>query len=133
MLRLRKRVFADGLGWKLHIDEDGREVDQFDDADAEYSALISKGQILAYGRLRRTDKPSLLFDVYPNLIDNDSLTRGSDIWKVRASGPHLILSPAGAKDGWAGWLPMRNSASVSRVQNISAASRMKAWRRCCRA
>jgi cytochrome P450/N-acyl-L-homoserine lactone synthetase len=89
MLRLRKRVFADEKGWQLTIDEDGREIDQFDDEDAEYSALIRSGAIAAYGRMRSTEKPSLLFDVYPTLVDPGPVSRGAHIWE----GTRLGTSP----------------------------------------
>ncbi len=94
MLRLRKLVFADQLGWRLHIDDSGREVDGFDDEDAEYSALVAVGRIVAYGRLRRADKPSLLFDVYPQLIDDSALlVRGVDIWEGTRLGTSPDLAP----------------------------------------
>ena len=36
MFRLRKRVFADRLGWEVDCTEDGREIDKFDALDPAY-------------------------------------------------------------------------------------------------
>ena len=95
MLRLRKRVFSDTLGWHLMIDEEGREIDQFDDEHSEYTAMISGGRIMAYGRLRSTDRPSLLFDVYSHLIDAwRPAPRGPDVWEGTRLGTSPDVPPA---------------------------------------
>lgn len=90
ILRLRKEVFIDYLGWPLKVDSEGREIDSFDNEHAEYSAVVSKGEIMAFGRLLPTEKKSLLFDVFGELIEYpDMIERGPAVWE----GTRLAVHP----------------------------------------
>ncbi|WP_298670740.1 acyl-homoserine-lactone synthase [uncultured Sphingomonas sp.] len=68
MFRARKEVFIDLLKWDLPVLADEFEVDQFDDADAEYLILMDgEGSHRASTRLLRTDRAHLLGNLYPHL------------------------------------------------------------------
>lgn len=68
MFRARKEVFIDLLKWDLPALAGAFEVDQFDDADAEYLVLMENGlSHRASARLLRTDQAHLLGDLYPHL------------------------------------------------------------------
>ncbi len=95
LLRIRNQVFVCDLGWPLTVDEDGREIDEFDTPQAEYSALVSNGAIKAYGRLISTAQPSLLFDVYGRLVENEDLIeRGETVWEGTRLGTARDVSPS---------------------------------------
>ena len=103
---MRREIFVDRLGWKLHVDEKGREVDQFDTRDAEYSAVVHQGKVMAYGRLLPTDKPNLLFDVYGFLMDGDiKLERSPLVWEGTRLGTALDI-PAEERSHWLSFLVM---------------------------
>lgn len=70
-MRMRKRVFVDGLGWPVHTDEEGRERDQFDCDDANYLVVVSRGRIKSSGRALPACRPTLLYDVYGHIIDDE--------------------------------------------------------------
>ena len=87
LLRTRRQVFVDTLDWPLKVDDEGREIDQFDNEHAEHCALVSGGELKAYGRLLPTEKQSLLYDVYGWLIDHpDLLERGNTVWEGTRMG-----------------------------------------------
>ena len=49
-LRLRKRIFVDGLGWPLWCDR-GLEQDQYDNPNAKYSLVLKNDRVVAGARL----------------------------------------------------------------------------------
>lgn len=67
----RKRVFIDTLRWNLPHEAE-RELDVFDDEDAEYLIIAdgTTGDHLASLRLLRTDRPHLMSEVFPFLCEN---------------------------------------------------------------
>jgi len=70
MFAARKQVFVDLLKWDLPVLEGLYEVDQFDDASAEYLILLdADGRHRASARLLRTDQPHILGSLYPELCD----------------------------------------------------------------
>jgi len=62
--RLRHVVFVEERRWETLRRPDGREIDQFDDADAVHLIAAEDGVVLGYARLRSTVKPHLLADVH---------------------------------------------------------------------
>ena len=68
-MRLRKEVFIDELKWPHLMAEDGREIDQFDTADAVYLIVTSgdDNRVLGNLRLLPTSKPHLLSTVHRGL------------------------------------------------------------------
>ena len=66
----RKAVFVDYLKWDLEH-EDGRELDAFDDVEAQYLILQGPcGRHLGSVRLLSTEGPHLLRDVFPFMCDS---------------------------------------------------------------
>ncbi|MEQ5870021.1 GNAT family N-acetyltransferase [Sagittula sp. NFXS13] len=70
--RLRKKVFADQLGWDVPVTGD-REFDRYDDDAAQYLVWCSADRQNLYGlvRLIPTSAPTLLFDVFGATHGND--------------------------------------------------------------
>jgi acyl-homoserine lactone synthase len=62
--RLRHRVFVEELGWQPLCRPDGREIDQFDDADSTHFLAICDDKVEGYFRSRPTAKPHLLADIH---------------------------------------------------------------------
>jgi acyl homoserine lactone synthase/acyl-homoserine lactone synthase len=68
MFAARKRVFIDLLKWDLPVLAGEFELDQFDDAHAQYLILTGEhGEHRASTRLLPTDRPHILGDLYPAL------------------------------------------------------------------
>ncbi|MCB9947650.1 MAG: cytochrome P450 [Rhodospirillaceae bacterium] len=89
-MRMRRRVFFETLGWPLRIDAEGREFDQFDTDDASYQLVLADGQLKASGRALPAGKPTLLYDVYPDLVEDPTAKRPKrNIWE----GARLVTSP----------------------------------------
>lgn len=68
MFAARKRVFVDLLRWDVPTLDDRYEVDQFDDAHAEYLVVADEdGRHLASARLLETTRPHILGSLFPDL------------------------------------------------------------------
>jgi|SRR5579872_2210361 acyl-homoserine lactone synthase len=67
--RLRHSVFVEERGWELLRRPDGREIDQFDDADAVHELALHEGVVVGYHRMRPTTEPHLLADVHRHLCE----------------------------------------------------------------
>lgn len=82
MHRQRKRVFVDGLGWKVPVVDD-REIDPYDRDDTIY--LIAKsepqGPVMASVRLLPTLGPHLMSDLFRSACGGEP-PRGPTIWEV---------------------------------------------------
>ena len=82
MFEARKRVFVDLLGWDLPVVSGMFELDQFDDASAEYLVLTDdEGAHLASARLLQTDRPHLLADVFKHLC-NSPVPQGPHVREI---------------------------------------------------
>lgn len=80
MHRLRKVVFKDRLGWDVS-DEDGMEIDQFDDFNPEYIVRQdAAGTVDGCVRLLPTEGPTMVRDVFPMLVDGP-VPRSPRIWE----------------------------------------------------
>lgn len=78
----RHRVFIEELGWKLPT-MNRSERDAFDREDTVYViAQDERGEICGCGRLLRADRPYLLANVFPHLMDGQPLPRSPDIWEL---------------------------------------------------
>lgn len=78
--RLRHRIFVEKRGWTDIARDDGREIDQFDTAEAVHFAAVGEdGEVLAYARILPTTGPHLLSDVYPWLCQRAEIPRGPHI------------------------------------------------------
>jgi acyl-homoserine lactone synthase len=99
--RLRHRVFVEERRWEDLRRPDGRDVDQFDTADAIHVVVTEGREPVAYTRLLPTTRPHLLSDIYPELLDGAELPRGPAIyeWTRCCVAPqqregHSSMSPA---------------------------------------
>ncbi|RXZ38034.1 N-acylhomoserine lactone synthase [Oxalobacteraceae bacterium CAVE-383] len=82
LLRYRHRIFVDELGWDIPSGE-GMESDQFDRDDTVHVvARDSAGEVSAYSRLLPTVKPYLLAEIFPQLMDGQSLPCAEDTWEL---------------------------------------------------
>jgi acyl-homoserine lactone synthase len=78
--RLRHRVFVEEMKWTDLAKDDGREIDQFDDAHAVHMLYIDDGRVLGYQRMLPSTRPHLLSDVLPQLCE-DERPVGPHIWE----------------------------------------------------
>lgn len=80
--RLRKRVFADRLGWNVSICGD-RERDLYDDLHPAYLLWCDEGRERLYGsvRLMPTTGPTLLYDVFRETFPDACDLIAPGIWE----------------------------------------------------
>ena len=85
----RKRVFIDSLKWDIPHDG-GREIDQYDTAQADYLILADRltGEHRASVRLLPTTGPHILGDVFAYLCDG-AVPRGLHIMEIT----RFVVSP----------------------------------------
>ena len=82
MFRLRKRVFADRLGWDVDCTADGREIDHFDALDPGYVlGLDDAGHVVACVRALQTTGPHMLSEVFSDILDGEPPLRSPAIWE----------------------------------------------------
>ncbi len=80
--KFRHQFFVDGLGWEDLRKPDGLEKDQFDDLDDVYHVVEEvDGQIMFYCRMMPTSGPTLLADVYPQLMKGAAPPCSPNIWE----------------------------------------------------
>lgn len=80
--RYRRKVFVETLGWDLQT-RDGMELDQFDRPDTLY--IVSQdesGAVNGCARLLPTDRPYLLGEVFPELMQGQPIPCAPDIWEL---------------------------------------------------
>lgn len=80
--RYRHKVFIETLGWELKTC-DGVEIDQFDREDTVY--VVSQddsGTINGCARLLPTNRPYLLGEVFPQLLNGQEPPCSEDIWEL---------------------------------------------------
>ncbi len=82
MFRLRKRVFADRLGWDVKV-TDGREIDLFDSLDPAHIVSVNdEGDVVGCMRLLQTTGPHMLADVFSSILDGEPPLRSSTVWEA---------------------------------------------------
>lgn len=70
---LRHEVFVEQLKWPALTSVNGREYDQYDVPGAVYIAVREGDDIAAAVRLNWADKPNLLAEVFPHLVEFESV------------------------------------------------------------
>lgn len=78
----RYKVFIETLGWELET-KNGEELDQFDRPDTVY--VVSQdddGKVNGCARLLPTDRPYLLGDIFPQLLNGLPVPCSSDVWEL---------------------------------------------------
>ncbi len=82
LARYRHRIFVERLGWRLTTRQ-GLELDQFDRDDTLHVVACGPGgDVVGSARLLPTDRPYLLRDVFPQLMQDTPLPRGRDVWEL---------------------------------------------------
>ncbi|NDW07698.1 acyl-homoserine-lactone synthase [Jiella pacifica] len=94
MFRMRAEVFADRLGWEVHV-ENGREIDRFDCEDPLYLLSLDEqsGDLRGAVRLLPTTGPNMLRDVFPVLMPGGTV-ESPLIWESSrfAVNPRILQS-----------------------------------------
>ncbi len=82
MSRYRYRVFVEKLGWDLRCDG-SLEHDQFDREDTLYVIAQSEdGDVVGTARLLPTERPYLLGEVFPQLLNGRPPPSSPDVWEL---------------------------------------------------
>ena len=82
MYRQRYKVFFERLGWQVSVSE-GREVDEFDDADSVYVLTTNRDdEVIGGWRLRPTMRPYMLSKVFPQLLHGAPAPMDRSIWEI---------------------------------------------------
>lgn len=81
MFRNRAEIFAERLGWDVVV-KDGHERDEFDRANPLYLVSVDPDTEEYWGSLRLlpTTGPNMLRDVFPRLLDGDTI-ESATIWE----------------------------------------------------
>ena len=78
--RLRYRIYIEQLNWRgLVRRDDGREIDQFDTADAVHLLYLENDRVLGGTRLYTTAQPHLLSEVFGHFGAIKGVPRQPDI------------------------------------------------------
>lgn len=89
MLRLRKSVFADRLGWDVPVVGD-HERDRYDDLNPAYLVWCNASGSTLYGstRLLPTTGPTLLYDVFRDTFPDAAELSAPSIWEATRTCLH---------------------------------------------
>lgn len=78
----RYQVFIETLGWELET-KDNEELDQFDRPDTVYVvAQDEEGHVNGCARLLPTNRPYLLGEVFPQLLNGMEIPCSADVWEL---------------------------------------------------
>lgn len=86
---LRHQVFVNELKWSGLRSENGREYDQYDVPGAVYIAVKEGDEIAAAVRLNWYDKPTLMSEVFPRLVQFEHMPEG----KKHVDLTRFVVSP----------------------------------------
>ena len=106
MFRNRAETFSERLGWEVKV-KDGYERDRFDDANPLYLVSVDPDTEEYWGSLRLlpTTGPNMLRDVFPQLLDGDTI-ESATIWECS----RICAAAASGQ-------PERNGGGVNYVLN----------------
>jgi acyl homoserine lactone synthase len=80
--RYRHKVFVETLGWQLQC-QNGLEYDQFDRDDTVYVVAQNEdNEVIGTARLLPTNRPYLLGDVFPQLLNGLPVPDSADVWEL---------------------------------------------------
>ena len=84
--RYRHKVFIEMLGWDLKA-RNQLEFDQFDRPDTLYMVSQNEsGEVNGCARLLPTNRPYLLGEVFPELMNGMPVPCSSDVWELSRVG-----------------------------------------------
>lgn len=69
--RLRHKIFVELQGWHTLLRPDGRDVDDFDNADSTHILLTDGGELVGGSRITPLNRPNLLQTVFYGLVHGD--------------------------------------------------------------
>lgn len=78
MHRLRHEVFVEQLKWPHLTSTDGREYDAYDVPEARYIVVLEEEEVVASVRMNRFDRPTLLADIFPHLVEFEAIPTDAD-------------------------------------------------------
>lgn len=81
LYQLRKRVFADRLGWDVEPNGD-MEQDQYDRADTRWVLIEDDQGLCACVRLLSCDRPYMMPDIFPTTLAGEPAPRSADSWEM---------------------------------------------------
>lgn len=82
MFRLRARVFRDELGWDVEV-YNGKEFDKYDAEENVYLLSVNQQHVIDGAlRLMPTSGPTLLTDVFSELVPSDMALRSPHLWEA---------------------------------------------------
>jgi N-acyl-L-homoserine lactone synthetase len=115
MLRDRKTVLMDRLGWDLESPDGLHEIDAYDREDTLYLIVHQPqtGRHLGSVRLLPSTGPHLLGDVFPHLCV-DGVPTGADVWEIT----RLVTAPGLAR---AEALQVRRQLSIALFEHALGA------------
>lgn len=118
MHRLRHQVFVEELKWLDLKSIGGREYDAYDVPEAHYIVVLEQEEVVASVRMNRFDKPTLLADVFPHLVQFDSIP--SDDRAVDLS--RFVVSP---KIGEESRMARYGAEIIAAILEYGAAERLR--------
>lgn len=80
--RIRHDTYVDGRGWKALARPDGREIDQFDNEDANYLIWADGDEVIAGARFVPTHLPHLMSDVFPHIVTLGEIPKTPSVWEL---------------------------------------------------
>lgn len=83
MYQLRHKVFYEQLKWDVSS-VNGREIDEYDDADAAYCVVTDESEKVLFGtwRFRPSTEKNMLKDLFPQLLDGNPYPAADDVWEI---------------------------------------------------
>lgn len=123
MPRYRHRVFIDKLKWDLPTKDDN-ELDQFDHSDTVY--VVSQDDqenLTGVARLLRTDRPYLLSEVFPHLLNGLAPPQSTEIWELSRFTTLDFNKEASAAPGCAKQWPSPTALALLRAAIAAALDR----------
>ena len=83
MYRLRAKIFKERMGWDVHVDMNGLEVDDFDTDDALYLLNVNAyGRVTGNWRIIQTDNLTMIEKVWPHFLNDVNLQKSPLCWEM---------------------------------------------------
>lgn len=83
MYRLRAKIFKERMGWDVHVDMNGLEVDDFDTDDAIYLLNINtQGRVTGNWRIIPTSSLTMIEKVWPHFLNDIDMQKSPLCWEM---------------------------------------------------